>query len=344
MRRIPAAALAFLIAAAWCAAPPARAGDAAAGLDAGAPPAGAEKEKLSARVDAELELRALLASGDGAKLLAFYRDKSRPDIHRARAFLACFRGKKAPLPDTDRLLLVEALSDPSELLRLAAVQAAGEAGEQALTQQILQAGAAEGGTPAFQAQVLRAVRPFIRMTHLYFLESALDSPSEEVRAEAVATLGELAVREVPPTLTARVEKMLAGTEPSSVRWAALDTLARWRRLDWEDLRGVLLDLKAPEMLRIHALEVSDQVPEALVSRTPVLRDIVLAETSLPLAWRAFHRSQALGRGDREYIKSVGRLLQSTPQHNSAAEEMAGFLKSQGVAVELKDGSWLVSGI
>lgn len=339
MRRVPAA-LVLLIVAAWCAsAAPASDGAAA---DPGAD-AGAGREKLSTFVNAELELRAVIASGDGARLLAFYRDRTRPDLHRAKALLAVFQGKKAPLADTDRLVLVEALSDPSEILRLAAVQAAGETGEQALTQQILQAGAASG-SPAFQAQVLRAVRPFIRMTHLYFLETALDSPSEEVRAEATATLGELAMREVPPTLVARVSNLLAGTEPSSVRWAALDTLARWKRLDWEELRGVLLDIKAPEMLRIHALELSDQVPEAIVSRTPVLRDIVITETSLPLAWRAFHRSQALGRGDREYIKSIGRLLQSTPQQNSAAEEMAGFLKGQGVTVELKDGSWEVTGM
>ena len=141
----------------------------------------------------------------------------------------------------------------------------------------------------------------------------------------------------------RVESMSGGDYQPNVRRAALDALHGWRRLSWEDIQITILDTAAPDSLRAHALELSDEMPGVARARAGVMVDLMANETSLELVSRAFQRAKVVAKGDREFVQGVVRYLKETPQRNAATEEMAAFLRSAGFTVQYRSGGWAISG-
>lgn len=291
-------------------------------------------------VDAELEIERILAKGDMAKVRDYFTNKTKPGNHRARAVRAYYSLKKAPLNPQDSQILGDLLIDIEGPVRMASAQMVGDLKEQALSRQVLEL-ASNDRDQGVRLVAIMAVRPWTRLTHLYFLEGALGAKSEVVQAEAIRSITLLSVREVQPALVERIQGMLASNHPPVVRRAALDAMKVWGRVDWEMLRQVIADGESPESLRAYAVEMSDSVPEAVVERTPTLIDIVMRETSINLGWWAFRRLKSVARNDRTFIQGLSRLLGSTTQYNTATAEMASFLRSSGVRAEFRQGGWKV---
>lgn len=317
-----------LVACMWAAA--GRCTDAPKPLDAGA------------AVAADLEFRVLIAQADATKLQNYYQDLTRPDVLRARALRAIFRPKAGDFTADERVRLIAAMADRGSAVRIAAIQIIGQSKDQSLARQVLQI-AAEDADTGVRVEAIRSARPWTRLSHLYFLETALNAESQEVRAEAVLSLGELQVRELSPALVEQVLKAARSDSSSLVRMAALDTLHAWRRLNWEMLRGMILDVTAPESLRVRALELSDDLPEAVQERPQLLVDLVGRESSVALAWGAFQRAKHSARNDRTFTQGLSTFLSNTGQRNAATEEIATFLRTTGLRVDYSVGVWSVVG-
>lgn len=291
-------------------------------------------------VDAELEIERILAKGDMAKVRDYFTNGQKPGNHRARALRAYYSAKKTPLGQEDGKILGDQLIDIEAPVRMASAQMVGDLKEQALSRQVLEL-AANDRDQNVRLVALMAVRPWTRLTHLFFLEGALGAKSEVVQAEAIRSISLLSVREVQPALVDRIQSMLSSSHPPIVRRAALDAMKVWGRADWEMLRQIIADTDSPESLRAYAVEISDSVPEAVLERTPTLIDIVMRETSINLGWWAFRRLKSVARNDRAFIQGLSRLLGSTTQYNTATAEMASFLRSSGIRAEFKQGGWKV---
>lgn len=291
-------------------------------------------------VDAELEIERILAKGDMAKVRDYFTNKQKPGNHRARALRAYYSGKKTPLSAQDSQVLGDQLIDIEGPVRMAAAQMVGDLKELGLSRQVLEL-AANDRDQNVRLVAIMAVRPWTRLTHLYFLEGALGAKSEVVQAEAIRSITLLSAREVQPALVDRIQSMVSSSHPPIVRRAALDAMKIWGRADWEMLRNIIADADTPESLRAYAVEVSDSIPEAVLERTPTLIDIVLRETSINLGWWAFRRLKSVARNDRVFIQGLSRLLSSTTQYNTATAEMASFLRSSGIRAEFKQGGWKV---
>lgn len=291
-------------------------------------------------VDAELEIERIIAKKEMAKIFAYFSDRTRPPNHRARAVRAYFTAKASPLQTADRDALASLLKDAEGPVRMAGAQMVGDLKEQALSRQVLELAASDADQNVRLAALI-AVRPWTRLTHLYFLEGALDSRFENVQAEAVRSIALLSRSEVQPALVTRIERLLAPPNPPLVRRAALDALKVWGRLEWETLRQIIADGDTADSLRIYAIELSDGLPEAVSLRAPTLIDLVNRETSINIGWWAFRRLRAVARNDRAFVGGLARLLGSTTQYNTATAEMAGFLRTVGMKAEYRQGGWKV---
>lgn len=292
-------------------------------------------------VEAKLLLADLVRSSDLLRLYGFYADEAKPAPLRAVAFRALYRDKRPPLGAEDRARVVAAMEHGEAAIRTAAVQVVGLVNDQALVRQVLQL-AAEDPSSDVRVSALRAVRPWTRISHLFFLEAAMDSGSDMVRAEAIRSVGELSFLEISPALIGRIESMSLAGNPPNVRRASLDTLHGWRRLSWEELQVTILDTSAPDSLRAHALELSDEMPGVARARAGLLVDLVVNETSLELVSRAFQRAKVVAKGDRAFVQGVVRYLKENPQRNAATEEMATFLRNSGFSVEYRSGGWAIA--
>lgn len=298
------------------------------------------KTPIGVAVAAELEIERLILGGDQAKLAAYFSDKAKPAAHRARAARAYFKNRKPPLSSADRGLLVDFLSSTESSLRIEGAMLVGELKEQPLAKQVLVL-AAEDPEEAVRLAALYAARPWTKMTHLYYLEGALNAPSEKVRAEAIKSIAMLSTNELQLGLISRISTFLQPSNSTEVRHAALDAMRRWGRLEWETLKQMMGDPATAESLRIYAIELSDGVAEAHAERNPVLMDIIKRESSIPLAWYAFRRLKEVARSDRSFVTSVAKLLSGVTQFNSATSEMATFLRSEGIKAEYKEGAWTI---
>lgn len=291
-------------------------------------------------VVAQLEVDKLLTGGDPVKLLGYLKNRTNSAKHRAASLNAIFAAKTQPLNDDDRKTLSDALLDVEPAVRTQAVRLVGRFNEVELGRQVLEL-AANDRDQWVRLTALVAVRPWTRLTHLYFLEGALASKSDLVRAEAVTSIALLSSREVEPRLIARIAKMSDPSNPPAVRRASLHAMKSWGMLDWETLRQVIADQEAGETLRIDAIELSDTVAEAVNLRTPTLIDIVTRESSINLAWYAFRRLKNTARNDRVFVQGLAKLLAGTPLYNTATSDMAIFLKNVGVRSVYRDGGWEV---
>ncbi len=307
---------------------------------AATPGAGSDSE-VSEAVRAELDLQRILERGDEAELLAFYHDSTRPGPHRARTLRAVFDAKAGPLPSGERLVLIEALKDPAPAVRIAACQIVGALREQVLARQVLEM-AADDPDEQVRLAALLGARPWTRLTHLYFLEAALSSKAENVRAEAIRSIAILKMREVSPALMERVSSLVGGENPPQVRRAALDALNGWNRLDWEMLRNVVADSTAPTGLRIYALQLSDKLADAVKLRTPALIDMMESETSVTIGWHIFSRLKSVARSNRKFVTGLSKLLDNATVNNAATDDMAGYLRSTGYNVTFEEGAWKVT--
>ena len=291
-------------------------------------------------VDAELEIERIITKANPEELKAYFKNRGKPGSHRGRAVRAYFGSRKPPLKNDDRALLQDLLSDADVPVRLAAVQIVGDLKEQALSRRILELASGDQDQSVRVAALISA-RQWTRLTHLFYLEAALNSKSDAVRAEAVRSIAILSPREVQPAMIARIQGLLAPENATNVRRAALDAMRTWGMVDWEMLRQIIADHGAAESLRIYAIEVSDSIPEAVAERAYTLLEIVNRETSINLGWWAFSRLRIVSRTDKSFHQGLGRLLASTTQLNTATSEMAVFLRSVGLRAEYKGGGWKV---
>lgn len=293
-------------------------------------------------VGGELEFRQILSKNDPEALRAYYNDRLRLDVYRARALTALHPDSEKTLDAQDRTELMGALADPAPLVRFAAVQALGRSGDAAFARQILQL-AAEDTDPYVRAEALRAARPWTKLSHLYFLEAALRAEAPEVRVEALRSLAELKDKEISPAFRERLLVYLSPEQPPAVRLAVLETFHRWNRLTWSLLKGILVETREPETLRLRALELSDSLPEAVRERQGPLTEMVSRESSVALAYGAFQRLKTIDRNDKTFLRGISRFLENTGQRNNATEEIAAFLRSLGFRVSYSVGAWQVAG-
>jgi len=287
-----------------------------------------------------MEFASIISSGDKAAVEGFFKDKSKPPHYRAQALEVLFRGKRAPISGRDRAFLVSLLSDPDHEIRYMAAKIVGDVKEKYLVRQVLQL-VVDDPDYTVRAQALIATRRWTMLTHLFFLEKALEDQNSKVRKEGIKSVGNLKVGALPPAVISRIEGISATDPAPEVRWAALDALMAWRRLTWDSISGLILDDNASEALRIHAIELSDNLPYAQKARLNALRDILLREQSIPLIWTAFQRVNVYLTDDPVVDDGLAELLKQTPLENSATVAIARHLKSRGYFVERKDGSWYV---
>ena len=143
-----------------------------------------------ASIDAHMEFDSIISTGDEPALMAFYEDKSKPAHYRAAALEVLFEGKRAPISGRDRAFLVNLLSDNDHEIRYMAAKIVGKVKEKYLVRQVLQLVVDD---PAYtvRAQALVATRRWTKLTHLFFLEKALEDPSGKVRKEGIVSVGSL---------------------------------------------------------------------------------------------------------------------------------------------------------
>lgn len=294
---------------------------------------------LGGDLEADLRVRALEASGDGADLRAFYAQSGAPAVERARALYAALAGQAAPLDPDARLLVLTALADPAPEVRVAALRAVGRARERTLEGEALKR-LAEDGEPRVRVEALRAVRPWSRQGHLYFLQQALSSPDPWVQAETLINLGAMAFREIPPEMVAWVERASGAPQAPEVRLRAFQTLRGWGRLEWPPLRDVLLGGESSEALRLLALEAGDVLAPS-EEKGPVWLAVLDGDPSPRLAWEAFQRLKRGHADETNFLVRVGRYLGFSGKKNFATDDMASLLRSRGYRAEYRSGAWKV---
>ena len=302
-----------------------------------ASPAGAD---LSSRAAAELRLAELRAAGDEAGLWALRGDAKAPPIPRGKAFLAFFEGRRAPLAAQDRARLVKGLSDPSPAVRAASLRVIGRLNDREFEADALRR-AAEDPDAGVRVEALQTLRPWTRQGHLYFIDQALGSSSPLVQAEALRNLAALPYREAPPEILGAVDAATSPLQPTGVRLAALEVLKAWGRLDWPQLKEVLLESEGSEALRLFAVEASDSLAPSQ-ERNPILLDILGDDTSQRLAWKAFDRLRRSGADELALPSRVTGFLAFHNRRNTATEGMAAYLRGRGYRVEFRSGAWKLS--
>jgi hypothetical protein len=301
---------------------------------------GGVEHSISDLVQEQMAFDGLVLAGEEASLKAYLQDLTKPGRLRARALYECFNGVEPPLVERHRVLLGQMLDDPADEVVLAAMRLASESREESLLKQLL--GFIEKDVDwRLKVQAIRSVRPWTRLTHMFFLGQALDSDSQDVLAEAVRSIGELRIHELAPSVVERITMFLEPENLPHLRSAALNALKGWGRVDWEMLRALILDDTAPESLRAYAIEMTDDLSEAVRMRPPVLMEIVERESSLPLMWRAFSRLRTIASSEADFIGGVAAFLGASPQLNVATKSMAVFLRSHSMAVSYNSGSWKV---
>lgn len=313
---------------------------AAAALAALAGPAAAARSPAEERLEAELRLRVAAEAGDAAVLEALYADGAGPAEVRGAALWLRRRGDPTPLSPAGRARLLAALSDAAPPVRQAALRLVGALGERALEREALRR-AADDSDPEVRIEGLRAVRRWGRQSHLYFLEPLLGAPWTRVRAEAVANLAGIELRELPPEVVDRVRALASPGTAAVVREQAFLALRAWGRLEWEIVAEALGDRGASETLRLRALEISDALTRT-EGREELLVEILDAAPSLRLAWEAYRRLASASAGRPALASSVARFLAGSGRRNSATDEMASFLRTRGYRAEFRAGTWHVA--
>jgi len=287
---------------------------------------------------AELTLRAALRTGDRDALQTLYADPQGAGAVRGQALRALGSGADAHSAAA-RARLLEALRDPAAPVRAAAAQLVGETRQRPLEREVLRL-VAEDPDPYTRVAALRAVRPWTRQGHLYFLEEALNAPWPPVQAETLENLAALSYRELPPEVIGRVEVLAGPDAPPGVRRQALGALHRWGRLAWPQLQAVVADSAAPDALRLYALELGGTLGTA-EGREQLLRDLLDTGASLPLAWAAFRELTTGPQTTQAAVEPVRRFLENTAEHNTATEAMAAYLSRAGNRVEYRSGVWQI---
>lgn len=306
-------------------------------LGAAAPPAPPD---AGARAAAELRLRSLTAASDGGGLAALADDGAAPSAVRGRALLAEFERKTDPLGQADRVRLLKMLGDPAPELRMAALRVVGQRRERALENEALRL-AAEDTDWRVRVEALRAVRPWGRQGHLYFLQQALGAGSPYVQAEALRSVGRLGYREVPPDILSYTQAATAPNQDTAVRLRALEALKAWGKLEWAELRDVLFEAQDSETLRLFAVQASD-VGAPPDERGRLLLDILAGDPSERLAWEAFQRLRRGGGEDATLSQRVARYLTFSGSRNTATDDMAAYLRARGYRAEYRAGAWKVN--
>lgn len=303
-----------------------------------------DSQQTEKAVQARLRLDSILKSRSGADLLAYYTDSKEPACFRALALEAILKDRPTPLSTSERILLQNGLAAPESEIRTICARLIGTLKETALIRQVLEM-ADSDPDPGVKAEALITTRPWTKISHLYFLEKAVENDSLKVRVEGVNSLANLSAGELNPSIVGRVETFMGPGNPPELRKAAMGALYVWKRLEWEDLRDTMLDPGAPEGLRIFAMELSDKLPQALRVRMELLRDVATSETSLRFVWQAFRRIKNTIKNDLDLNRSLAKLLSTTTQSNTAVDDIANYLKAQGFTLLRRDdGGWLVRGI
>lgn len=302
-------------------------------------PAEASTAGVQSLVDAELGLRDAVSSGDRAALARLYADRRVPGAVRGRALWALYADGASTLTAEERAPLVQALADPAAEVRRAALRAVGRRGDRPLEREALSR-LAEDPDPGVRVEALRAVRPWSRQGHLYFLDRALGAGWPEVQAEALANLGRIALRELPPEVVARVRHLTGPDAAPRVRAGAIRALKAWGRLEWDLVRGTVVDRSAPEALRVLALEASEGLTDG-EERRALLLDLVAGDPSQLVVWDAYRRLRSTHPGAADLPSAVARYLCECPQRNAATEQMAAFLRDRGYRIEYLAGGWEV---
>ncbi|TAL18322.1 hypothetical protein EPN96_02125 [bacterium] len=302
------------------------------------------QQQTEKSIYARLRLDSILKTRSDSGLLAYYNDKNEPANFRAQALETILKDRPPPLSTSERILLQNGLAAPEPEIRTISARLIGTLKETALIRQVLEM-ADSDPDPGVKAEALITTRPWTKISHLYFLEKAVESESLKVRVEGVNSLGNLSAGELNPAIVGRVETFMGQGNPPELRKAAMGALYVWKRLEWEDLRDTMLDPGAPEGLRIYAMELSDKLPQALRVRMDLLRDVATSETSLRFVWQAFRRIKNTIKNDLDLNRSLAKLLSTTTQSNTAVDEIANYLKAQGYTLLRRDdGGWLVRGI
>ncbi len=296
---------------------------------------------LAPLVAAELELQGAAQRGDAATLHRLAWDPALPGVARGRALWLLYGPGEGAVEREARLELLRALGDPVAELRLAALRAVGARRVRVLEREVLKI-AAEDPEPLVRVEALRALRPWSRQGHLYFLERALESSPDEVRAEVLRNLAEVSLVEVPPEMLARVRAEAADPGARAARMQAMQTLAAWGRLDWPVLRDAVADRRAPEAVRLAALGLSDTLAQS-EDRAELLLDILAGDRSMHVAWASYLRLKEASQVSGDLTRAVAAFLADSGERNAATEEMAAFLRSRGGRAEFRAGEWQIAG-
>jgi hypothetical protein len=201
--------------------------------------------------------------------------------------------------------------------------------------------AGEDPNPAVRVEALRAVRPWSRQGHLFFLDRALRSSSPRVAAEALVNLSRISWRELPPEILNRTRLLAGRSATPQVQLRAFEAFKSWDRLEWPMLRDVLTDPEAPEALRVTAVALSKSLPEN-EDRGELLLDILVGAPSPRLAWKAYRELRESAEHEDQLPPASARFLTESGERNAATEEIATFLRDRGYRVEYRAGAWTVS--
>ncbi len=307
--------------------------------------AGQEGLRLVAGVvDERLQLEALIAEAGAGKndndLRAYLRDTAKPGVLRARALDEIFRGLEPPLVKEHVALLGDILGDASPQVYRTAIRLVGEKSEESLVKEVL-AFLERDVDWRIKVDALKATRRWTRLSHMIFLQKALTSESQNVLAEAVRSISRLRVHELSPQVGGEIAVFLEPKYLPHLRSAALSALKRWDRVDWNMLQALILDETASESLRAYAIDMTDDIAEAVRMRPPVLLEIMTTESSLLLLWRSFTRLRSIAQNEPDFIGGVADFLAATRQYNVATQSMAAFLRNNSMVVKYVSGAWVV---
>jgi len=306
---------------------------------------------LKSRLKAEILLnKAKKASNLSTFETLYLSDNTSPEI-RGKALTAMIAGvppeddakekeQTSPLVITEdkRLKLLKAFQDADAPVRAAAVRLVGEAGDKVLEKNVLKL-AAEDPDPTVNVEALKAVRPWTRPSHLFFLDKASSSSYPQVQAEALISLTQLYYEETPPEIVEHV-KLLADSSPSNlVKLRAMQTLAAWKRLPWEDLRAFIVISKTNEELWIDALKLCAGYPP--IQRNELLLDVIEKNKTSRGVWTAYEIMKNASTAGNEFPEALADYLTASGKDNAMNRDIADFLSQKGYRAEYGASGWVI---
>lgn len=307
---------------------------------------------LKVRLESEIMLNAAIKAGDRSAVEAIYYSSDAPPEIRGKALRALVLGldakpgaktskssKRIFIGDDQRLMLLKAFESEAAEIRVAAVQIAGAVGEKSLERKMLNM-AADDENSTVRVEALRALKPWTRAGHLFFLDKASSSPQPRVQAEALSNLALLSFNETPPEIVTQVRSLAASSSSPMARVRAMQTLSAWNQLKWETLRGFLVNSGASEELWLDALKLSVNFPTQ--QRNDLLKDVVEKGATLRSVWTAYQILKDSASTDVEFLETLINYLTVSGQKNTVTQTIAEFLRKTGYRVDYRAGGWSIS--